>query len=356
MGTPVEPLRMHIPLSQRDRHPRPQRHARTARQTPNPPLRPVLISIFLAIAALASAPAKTSWASGQSDTNHPQEKQTSAQTSAPLPAWPAPTPEDHARAMRESKALAEQARAAVGNTMRELETQYFLFSTDLPQDEAMMWAGLLDRMYARLSDLFGVEKGANIWLGKATVFVFSKPGDYYAFESAVFESDPAGTAGRCHNRSDGMVVIAFYRQKQDMDFATLLVHESVHGFLHRYRSPIHIPSWANEGLADTIAAELVPKSSWVPNEQKRAKTQLRQRGNLGGDFFTTEHIDAWQYGVASSLCSFMIRENKKGYVAFINGIKDGLGWEESLRKNYNTDAPTLVSAFGRSIGIKALTP
>ena len=42
------------------------------------------------------------------------------------------------------------------------------------------------------------------------------------------------------------------------------------------------------------------------------------------------HIAAWQYAVAENLCAFMIAQNKKGYVAVINGVKDGQSIDESL--------------------------
>ena len=52
----------------------------------------------------------------------------------------------------------------------------------------------------------------------------------------------------------------------------------------------------------------------------------------------------------------MIQQNKKGYVAFINGIKDGLSWDESLRTHYGVTPEQLVNAYGNSMGVKDLKP
>ena len=281
-----------------------------------------------------------------------------AQSSPPntTPHWPELTTEAHAKMIKRLKAFSDQTTEKINNNLRLLETKYFLFYTDLPNAEARKWAHLLDKMYNRLCKLFGIEKGTNIWYGKALILVFSQENDYRRFWPVMMDVAPGDSAGMCYSYGDGRVVIAFYRQPHEMDFATVLVHESVHGFLHRYRSPERIVSWANEGLAEVIAYELVPKGTWIPRKEQRAKKEMKKRGNMGGDFFSAEHIDGWQYGVASGLTAYMIKQHKKGYVAFINGIKGGTPWEKSLAKNYGVPVKRLVYFYGKSIGIKPLVP
>jgi hypothetical protein len=233
-----------------------------------------------------------------------------------------------------------------------LETEYFLFYSDLKPEEAQKWRGLLDKMYARLAELFGVEKGRNLWRGKALVFVFSKPDDYRKFQIESHKTDPGGTAGMCHSYSNGYVHIAFFRQPAELAFAHILVHESVHGFLHRYRSHRGIPTWANEGLAEVISAELVPRPGEARGRRSSAADSMRQRKGLGDTFFTGSQIEAWQYPVAENLCAFMIQQNKKGYVAFINGIKDGLSVEEALEQKYGAGQDRIVPAYLEYMGVK----
>jgi len=272
-------------------------------------------------------------------------------------AWPELSREEHQQAISRLRAFGDEAREMVNGSIGLLETEYFLFYSNLEVAEARQWAGLLDRMYKRLGKLFGIGKQENLWLGKAVIFVFTDRVDFVNFEVTMFQNPVAtSTAGLCHTRSDGRVVIAFYRQSNEMDFAGLLVHESVHGFLHRYRSPVHISSWANEGLAELISYELVPKSQWVPRKYQRAKKELKKLGHMGGDFFDAKQIKPWQYGVAFSLARFMVKQNKRNYVSFINGIKDGLPWEKSLESRYGVPLSRLVAAYGRSVGVRALTP
>jgi hypothetical protein len=158
-----------------------------------------------------------------------------------------------------------------------------------------------------------------------------------------------------HAFGDGTVKIAFYRQSDELQFAHVLVHESVHGFIHRYRSPVPIPSWANEGLAETVATDLAPQHGHRQEVQANAREQLQAHGSRLGDFFDADHIDGWQYPVAEMLCTFMIQASAPNYVAFINGLKDGLNIDQSLAEKYQAPKDRLVAVFGQWLGVRGLT-
>jgi len=116
-----------------------------------------------------------------------------------------------------------------------------------------------------------------------------------------------------------------------------------------------VPSWANEGLAETIASDMVPQRGIRMSGDADARAELQKRKNLD-DFFTTEHIVAWQYPVARTLTEFMIRQNKAGYVDFINGIKDGMPWADALKDKYGVTVDQLVNAYGISMTVAGLKP
>lgn len=280
---------------------------------------------------------------------------TEISTVPPDLAWPELTDEQQAQAVEKLKGISERAQKQLNRPCQLYETKYFLFYTDLNAREANNWSGLLDRMYARLCETFGVAKGKNIWAGKALVFVFSRKDDYMNFESEVAKVDAKGTDGMCHSASNGDVMIAFFRQADELRFAHVLVHESVHGFVHRYRSHVFVPSWANEGLAEVIATDLVPQRGLRNTIKTEAREGLQQHRNSMSGFFTAEHIEGWQYPVAQSLCEFMITAGKKNYVDFINGIKDGMKWDEALDEKFHAPVDRLVSVFGQTLGIKNLT-
>ena len=266
-----------------------------------------------------------------------------------LKEWPKLTDLEQQEAVKELKSFAEKA-VAISPDLKLYETKFFLFYSDLASHEADKWAGLLDRMYDRLTDTFAISKSDNIWRGKALVLVFSKEDDYMKFQKDLHRTDAEGSAGICHGFGNGDVHIAFYRQPNDMDFAHVLVHESTHGFLHRYRSPKRVVSWANEGLAEWVAAELVPREGENQSELARARSELQNRKSLG-NFFTTQHIEGWQYPVARTMTQFMIQKNRKGYADFIKGIKDGMTAEESLKKNLGATPQQLGMGYAKEMGI-----
>lgn len=296
-------------------------------------------------------------APGRTATSRPSSRTKSKPpTESPPPnPWPTLNDQQQAEAIEQLKKFAEETANKLNHPLRMLETRYFLFVSDLSPQEANNWAGLLDRMYVRLAGMFAVPKAENIWRGKALIFVFSNADDYRHYERTMVHTDPGTSAGMCHSYSDGTVKIAFYRQKNELTFAHVLVHESVHGFIHRYRSPTYIPSWANEGLAETIATDLVPERGRRSTVMSRARENLQGHQNSMGDFFTTPHIDDWQYPVAETLCTFMIQASSRNYVAFIKGIKDGLTWDEALEKKYQAPVDRLVPVYGQWIGVRNLT-
>jgi hypothetical protein len=291
------------------------------------------------------------------DPRDPQKKIVGPQKSGAVDvsAWGPLSPQQQADAVAKLKQFAADAAKAMNLNLASYETQYFLFYSDLPPADAQRWAGMLDQMYGRLSVLFAINKGENIWHGKALVFVFSREEDYLKFQMKVHKTMAAGTAGMCHTFGSGDVHIAFYRQPNDLDFAHVLVHESIHGFLHRYRSPVDVPSWLNEGLAEAIAADMVPRKGLTQASLADARQELQTRKSLEG-MLQADAIVAWQYPVARTLTEFMIRQNKQGYVEFINAIKDGEKWEEALANKYGTTPQALITAYGYSMTVAGLKP
>lgn len=265
--------------------------------------------------------------------------------------WGPQTDADQAAAVAELKKWAGDVKKVKDESMRLLETKYFLFYSDLKPQEAQNWASLLDKMYARLADLFAVPKGQNLFRGKALVFVFAKEEDYHKFQADSHGTSSLGSLGMCHSYPNGFVHIGFFRQKEELEFASLLVHESVHGFLHRYRSHHRIPSWANEGLAEVIASELVPQPKKA-KERKDYAAYFMRTNQMGPSFFDLSHIIAEQYPVAENLTVFMIQQNKRGYVAMINAVKDGMPIDEAMEKKFGASQERIVPFYLESMGIK----
>jgi len=270
--------------------------------------------------------------------------------------WPKLTDEEHEAAIEEYKKIAAEV-AKVYPGMALQETEHFLFLTNIPAQQVVPYIANLDNMYEWMCKTYNIKKNTRVWKGKALVVAFLAQEQFMDFERRFMGTPvPAGVYGICHQKQNGDVLIACYRGNRQADFAQMLVHETSHGFIHRYKTPVHFPNWVNEGMADYIGLAMVPACKSIKRAELEAIQIMRQTGSMGGDFFTKSHLDAWQYGVASNLCEFMIRSDPKAYVNFIEGMKEGLTWQESLEEAYNATPEQLVASYGRAIGIPNLRP
>jgi len=196
-----------------------------------------------------------------------------------------------------------------------------------------------------------------MWLGtKAPVFAFLTEAQFAMFELKYFQTQVQGVYGLCHQSTNGEVVIACFRGDNPDEFGHMLVHETSHGFIHRYKTKARLPSWVNEGMAELIGAKMVPSSKVLKNKERLAKAMLQQRQSLGRNFFSSDSIEGWQYGVASSMNRFLLEANEQNYVRFIEGLKEGMPWEESLQEAYGNTPQELVGYYGRWIGVPNLQP
>lgn len=273
--------------------------------------------------------------------------------------WPELSKDDHQKAVAKYKEfLIKVGKSFAGRAMKFRETGYFLFYTNLPEAEVNLISKRLDAMYGQLCTAFGIPQGKNIWRGKGVIVAFIHPQDFQKFEAEFMGTSPGSAVqGLAHQFPDGRCIIGCYRGTKFDYFAQVLVHETSHGFLHRYYSSVHIPTWINEGMADWIANMVVPVAKHIREGQAQAVARIRTTHTLGGDFFTGGSIAPWQYGVASHLTAFMLRGgNGPKYRRFIEDIKKGYTWRQSLKRNYGVDENGLTTLYGRSLRIPNLVP
>ncbi|QDT29611.1 hypothetical protein Enr10x_49660 [Gimesia panareensis] len=244
-----------------------------------------------------------------------------------------------------------------GFNMQLYETKYFLFYTDMPAKQVAPYLVKLDKMNEMLGQSFGFKPGHNIWRGKAVVVAFLAKQAFLEFEQEFYKRTETGNAiGLCHSHGNGKVIVSCYRGNDPNFFAAVLVHETAHGYIHRYKSTVPIPTWINEGIADWIAMMVVPSSKEVRFRQTEAAARLRQTHTFGGQFFNNDRLDGWQYGSASAIIQLMLKASPEQFKLFFNGIKEGLTWQDSLQRAYGLTVEQLSQVYGQTIGIPRLTP
>lgn len=271
--------------------------------------------------------------------------------------WAPTSKEDMEKYVLEEKEFLKKVGEHFPNRgMQFYETEYFLFFTDFPPNQVAPYLANLDKMNEVLGQSFGFAPGQNVWRGKAVVVAFVDKVAFQEFERKFMDYPETGDAqGLCHSFGNGRVVVGCYRGNNPSFFAALLVHETSHGYNHRYLSTVHIPSWINEGLAEWVATKAVPREREMNRRRQEATARLRQTGTLEG-VLSNRVSGHWQYGAAHSMVDLLIRENPQQFRLFFNGIKHGLPWEDSLVRAYGATPADLVRLYGRAIGVPNLGP
>jgi hypothetical protein len=101
---------------------------------------------------------------------------------------------------------------------------------------------------------------------------------------------------------------------------------------------------------------VVPNARVMPIKEAQARAFMLQTGSLGPDFFTAANIQSVQYGIASQLVKFLLARDRRKFVQFVRGIKEGMTPEESLEAAYQGSLADLIAAFGQSLGVPQLKP
>ena len=270
--------------------------------------------------------------------------------------WPVLAADEHAEQRAALEAFVADAQK-VFPAIQITQTHEFIVATDIPAGQMAPFLASLDSMHDFLCDLYAIPRGEPVWMGKCLVIAFLEEEDFRAFEGRFMGGAPAGVHGLCHQRSDGRVVMACHRGDDAAAFAHMLVHETSHGFNHRWLSPARLPSWLNEGIAEWVGAQVVPACPQVSLKEARAVEFMKAGGSVGPGFFAEApdaHIDAVQYGVASGLVKFLVARDRKQFAAFVQGIKEGQTVAASLKQSFRATLDDLVQAYGAAVGVPKL--
>jgi hypothetical protein len=279
-----------------------------------------------------------------------------------IEAWPDDESEEtHAAALAKSREMVSEVTTNFPGTQL-YETKHFLFVSNIPAQQVGPYTASIDKMYDWMCQLYNVPREHKVWLGgKTPIFAFLSHEEFTAFEDRLFPETHesfhtlTNIYGLSHLSLTGEVVISCFRGNDPNDFAQMLVHETSHGFIHRYKSKARLPNWVDEGMADLIGAEMVPASTAVKNREYQAVLRLAQQPSLGG-LLKAERIEAWQYGVASNLNRFMIQTNRDNYVRFIEDLKAGDKCEAALRDAYESSPEELLAGYARWLHLPTLQP
>ncbi len=263
--------------------------------------------------------------------------------------WPVLSAEEQVAATEEVKASAARLLKSADFEIEPVETKHFLLYSDLNRSETKRWSGEVERMYVRLVRALDMPLDVDLFHGKCVIFIFADRSDFIHFEALGMNWDASGAAGVFHGKGSHAYV-SFFKSDTDAQFASTLVHETVHAFMYRYRSPVSLPTWANEGLADFTAGELIRASGEPRSHWYHVKNFVNQGGDALKIMSQSVHDGTWydddSYPVSHMLVRFMLRFKPKAFKMWIDDIKDGEAWDDALELRFNVTAEELAEQFG----------
>ncbi len=234
-----------------------------------------------------------------------------------------------------------EVQKKMGRDVVLMETDHFLIWTDWTSNTRSLLPKLCEEMYAALSAEFDHKPDKSVFMAKCPVFCWKSKAQFQKF-AQLFDGY-SGKDAVGYTRSierHGYVHVALVRHgsdPRDYDrFATTLVHEGTHAFLHRYHSPRLIPHWVNEGYADLMAERVLGDRCFAGEKAKLLAQQYVAHDWPIGDLLAKAGpISVQQYPLAHSIIAFLETRNPQQLKAFVRGLKDGQSIEEALDKNFD---------------------
>ena len=265
--------------------------------------------------------------------------------------WSVATDAERAQALTDMKADADRWLKQVNLRYSVVDAKYWVLYADLPIGETKDLAQRMDDMYETVAKMFALPVGLNIFHGKAVVIVSATEAHYRALEMAAYNSmPPPGAIGLCHMVGPKVVVSAYKSQDANRFMATL-VHEASHGFMHRYGSPARLPSWADEGYAEYVAAESFANSTTKDDRKPQGLQWIRSGTN---NVLNVLHMnyedgswpgpDAIGYAIGYLTVDYLVQTNHQAFGEWVKDVKAGIPWEEALKKRFGWSVTQLAQA------------
>jgi len=278
----------------------------------------------------------------------------------PADPWPTLTADEQDAATEVLKTDAGEMLGRAGLLIEPIETPDFLVYGDIERLEAARWAIRLDAVAARLRRLMRLAEDRPIFWGKAVVFIFGDQDRFRLLEVESFgQLVSRQRVGICHLEGP-KVFMNFFRAEDQELFFTNLVHELVHGFMHRYHTPRRLPAWANEGLAEYVAAAVVGERSLESTIHEARRRQglsfirsgapveavldLAYNGDPAGTWPGPGGIGE---AVSPLLIELMIGQQPQRFVGWVQAVKAGKEWEVALAEEFGVPRARLLDTFVR---------
>jgi hypothetical protein len=227
-----------------------------------------------------------------------------------------------------------------GQDLPTYQTRYYVIHTDL-NDDAVREASI--RMTKMAEEYANRTRGfSGAIRSRLPFYLYGNPEDYYATGA------PKQSAGVFN----GQVLMAVAKE---MDGRTwhIVQHEGFHQFAHAVIGGV-IPPWANEGLAEYFGEAIFTGDGFVTGaipqwRLERVRTRFAKKQFKSLPEMMGLDLGAWNgelalanYDQAWSMVQFLAHGDdgryQKAFVAFMNQIAAGRGWQVAWKNSFGDAA------------------
>jgi len=250
---------------------------------------------------------------------------------------------------------ADKAKRTVVKSMHLIETDHFLIYSAWGRGNDAALKRICEKLYAALCKQFAIPRGQNIWAGKCPIYAFWEKEHYLKFckdvNGAGKRSPSLLQAAGYSGQRGSFTYVVLNKVRTRQWFYELLVHETTHAFLARYLTNRHVLPWVNEGLAEYMAATLVPGSRASRKYVSATKEAVKGRKDVA-HVFKKVTLNAFDYGIAQSFVRYLIHRDRKAFIKFVGLVKQGSSDAEALQGAYGLSREQFLKAWWKAVGRK----
>jgi len=249
----------------------------------------------------------------------------------------------------------DKTRDTIVKSMHLVETDHFLIYSAWNRSNDAALKQICERIYAALCNQFAIPRGQNIWAGKCPIYVFWEKEHFQTFcmdvDQVAKRSPRLLNAAGYNSHRGSFTYLVLNKVRTKRWFYELLVHEATHAFLARYLTNIHVVPWVNEGLADYMAAELVP-GCWAKRKYVEATREAVRTKRGVAHVFNGVGTSAFDYGIAQSFVRYLIHRNRKAFIRFVTLLKEGKNHDQALQEAYGLTRRAFMKAWWKAVSRK----
>jgi len=234
-------------------------------------------------------------------------------------------------------------------SIRVLETpHYTVYSCWSPRSDAGL-KRIVERVHRALCEQSDIPVAGGIYAGKCPIYILADGEQFAAFARRLHGDDVPAWAGAYQGQEGEFSWMVLQSLTDERRFIEVLVHEATHSFLGRYLTNRPVPRWANEGLAEMMAARMVPGCEASRHHANAAREVVTGRLDMSDTFdgfgVGSDRRVALHYGVAQSLVRFMVLKDRKAFVRYVTLVKGGAGDAQALQEAYGMTRRDLLQQW-----------